>query len=217
MAELITTDKIQYWMKTGESTFVRVTEDIVFDPADDKQRYNPTYKDRLNQPEYVTGHKVSIPFEIDLLTPGALQTYLLANEDELNVETEVIRVLMFRPALPEWAAATAYVLGDKVIADSKVYECTTAGTSDATAPTWPASGTVTDGTTLVWTYVSSSTGYVIGTVGYSAKKATFNMNQDPIDGSAGEAVRLTGTLNMTSDGWTAGTFDPETATFTPAA
>lgn len=160
MAELITTDKIQYWMKTEASTFVRVTEDIVFDPADDKQRYNPTYKDRLNQPEYVTGHKVSIPFEIDLLTPGALQTYLLANEDELNVETEVIRVLMFQEVM--------------------------AGE--------PLAGTGT----------------------YEAKKATFNMNQDPIDGSAGEAVRLTGTLNMTSDGWTAGTFDPETATFTPA-
>ena len=217
MADLITTDKIQYYLKTGDSTYVRVTEDLVFDPADEPQTYAPSYKDRLNQPEYITGHKISIPFEIDMLDPGDLQEFLLANEDGTNIATEVIRVLMFRPALPEWAASTEYSLGDKVIASDKVYECTTAGTSGTEAPTWPASGTVTDGTTLVWTYVSSSTGYVIGTAGYSAKKAAFNLNQNPLDGASGEAVRATGTLRMTDDGWTEGTFDTSSKTFTPVA
>ena len=53
-----------------------------------------------------------------------------------------------------WAAATAYSKGDKVRGGNNVYVCTTAGTSGAAAPTWPAKGTVTDGAgNLVWTYV----------------------------------------------------------------
>jgi len=56
---------------------------------------------------------------------------------------------------PVWAASTAYALGDVVrptTRNSFAYECTTAGTSGATEPTWPttAGTTVTDGT-VVWT------------------------------------------------------------------
>jgi hypothetical protein len=155
MAELITTDQIQYWMKT-DADFVRVTETNAFDPATDLTTYDPTYKDRVNQPSYVTGKKTTIEMDIDLIAPGDLQEWLLANEDEVNVPTEIVRVLMFKAA---------------------------------TAP---------------------ATGYV-------AKKAAFSLTQNPIDGSAGEAAKATGTLKMTSDGWTEGTFDPATATFTPAA
>jgi hypothetical protein len=50
-----------------------------------------------------------------------------------------------------WAATTAYLADALVVASGKLYKCTTAGTSGSTAPTWPASGTVTDGT-AVWTY-----------------------------------------------------------------
>ena len=54
-----------------------------------------------------------------------------------------------------WAASTAYSLGAKVkptTANGNVYECTTAGTSGTTEPTWPTvdGATVTDGT-VVWT------------------------------------------------------------------
>jgi hypothetical protein len=94
--------------------------------------------------------------EIDLMDAGDLSTYLVANEDGINVETEIVRVYMFKPA------------------------------------TTPATG-------------------------YVAKRATFSMNQTPIDGAAGEVLKAKGTLSMTSDGWEAGTFDPDTATFTPAA
>ncbi len=49
-----------------------------------------------------------------------------------------------------WQATTAYVVGGFVIpgtANGHYYKCTTAGTSDATEPTWPTDGTtVTDGT-----------------------------------------------------------------------
>jgi len=54
-----------------------------------------------------------------------------------------------------WSAETAYALGDWVYATATgayLYECTTAGTSGATAPDWPAADgdTVTDGA-AVWT------------------------------------------------------------------
>ena len=66
---------------------------------------------------------------------------------------------VFGPADPvilvkrRWQASTAYALGDKRIPTSpngSYYQCTTAGSSGAAEPTWPASGTVSDGT-AVWT------------------------------------------------------------------
>jgi len=50
-----------------------------------------------------------------------------------------------------WVTATEYALGARVLEGGNIYECTTAGTSGASEPTWPASGTVTDGT-VTWTY-----------------------------------------------------------------
>lgn len=56
------------------------------------------------------------------------------------------------------ATSTAYALGAKVkqaSAASHIYQCTTAGTSGGSAPTWPTTigATVTDGT-AVWTCIS---------------------------------------------------------------
>lgn len=154
MATLITTDQIQYWLRTGANTFVRVTEANAFDPSADISTYDPTYKDRMNQPSYVTGKKTTIEMDVDLITPGALQDWLLENEDKVNVVTDVVRVLMFKKA---------------------------------TAPA----------------------------TGFLAKMAAFVLTQNPLDGSAGEAIRATGTLTMTAADWVVGTFDPATATFTP--
>jgi len=53
-------------------------------------------------------------------------------------------------SLGVWAANRAYVVGDSVYAGGRNYDCTMAGTSGGSAPTWPASGTVNDGT-VVWT------------------------------------------------------------------
>jgi hypothetical protein len=58
-----------------------------------------------------------------------------------------------------WVASTAYNLGDvtrPVTANSHLYQCTTAGTTGSSQPTWPTSaGTVTDGT-AVWTDLGTS-------------------------------------------------------------
>ncbi len=57
------------------------------------------------------------------------------------------------PVKTRWQAGRAYSLGDKVVPASpngSHYQCATAGTSGAAAPSWPASGTVSDGT-VVWT------------------------------------------------------------------
>lgn len=65
-------------------------------------------------------------------------------------------------SLPEWAVATAYILGDRVQAiggNGFVFKCTTAGTSHATTqPVWSGMGglgsTIADNT-VVWTKISA--------------------------------------------------------------
>ena len=64
--------------------------------------------------------------------------------------------------ITDWATAVAKVVGDRVeptTPNGYVYECTTAGTTDAsTEPTWPTTGvgtsTVSDGT-VTWTLLSA--------------------------------------------------------------
>lgn len=74
-----------------------------------------------------------------------------------------------------WQAGHVYVVGDRVVpttlkqaataARNAYYACTTAGTSHASVePTWPASGTVADGT-VVWTYQGAAVGGGLQLVG----------------------------------------------------
>ena len=51
----------------------------------------------------------------------------------------------------------------------------------------------------------------------TAKEAKFAMTESPIDGDAEGPLKAKGTLSMTSDGWTKGTFDEAAKTFTPAS
>lgn len=63
--------------------------------------------------------------------------------------------------IADWAATTAYTVGQRVeptTPNGYVYECTTAGTTAGSEPTWPTTGigssTVSDGT-VVWTLLSA--------------------------------------------------------------
>jgi len=61
---------------------------------------------------------------------------------------------MYMVEVGAWAALTAFRLGQVISASGRFYQCTTAGTSGETAPAWPETGTVTDGT-AVWTVRAS--------------------------------------------------------------
>lgn len=62
-----------------------------------------------------------------------------------------------------WQAKKEYIAGHYLTSGSKFYECTTAGISGATIPTFPSTTvgqTVTDGT-VVWTYRSTGTVFTV--------------------------------------------------------
>lgn len=153
--EPVFTNVLQYYMDTSDSAetpvYTNVTEDTAFDPSSDITTYDPKYKDRINQPSYVSGKKTTIEMDIDIIKNQPFQVWLLKHEDDVNVPTSVVRVWM----------------------DEE--------TSGA----------------------------------YKAKMANFVMTEKPIDGPSGEALKATGTLTMTSDKWTEGTFNPTTKAFTP--
>lgn len=79
----------------------------------------------------------------------------LAEADQLNVCSAQPATYYEGCDPSAWQASTAYSLGDAArptTRNGKVYEVTTAGTSDNSEPTWPttAGNTVTDGS-VVWT------------------------------------------------------------------
>ena len=75
----------------------------------------------------------------------------------IRFRSEIVLELGYRTSPPAWAATTSYAEGDIIIPTAGkltgfFYECTTAGTSGATEPTWPTvlGETVVDNT-VVWT------------------------------------------------------------------
>lgn len=86
-----------------------------------------------------------------------------ANRQNLFFHTYEVEVEAGTSDLPggdDWQASTAYSLADRVVPTTPnecVYECTTAGTTGATEPTWPITpgATVSDGT-VVWTCQGST-------------------------------------------------------------
>ncbi len=62
--------------------------------------------------------------------------------------------------LPIWVANTAYIIGNKIQpigGNGFVYECTTAGTSNSSQPSWPTSpiGTTVADNGVIWTLISA--------------------------------------------------------------
>jgi hypothetical protein len=107
-----------------------------------------------------------------------------------------------------WAASTAYALNDYVVTASptnnRLYKCTTAGTSGASAPTWPTTegGTVSDGT-VTWT--EQTTAMNAGTfteasyTGYARVGVTAGLTEFAGTQGAGTTVASSGTSGQTSN------------------
>ena len=121
--------------------------------------------------------------------------YQLVIEDN-GPHIQIRRVLSY--SKPTWAASTAYAVGDYVMPTQAnmngwYFECTTAGTSGTTEPTWPdaLNATVDDGT-VVWTasgqFWTTWADITRTDVGYTWQQGqTFN---GPV--TAGDGVLITG-------------------------
>jgi len=85
------------------------------------------------------------------ITNGKRITYTPSGSSSYGDRVLIKMVATLTEAIT-WAASTAYTTDAVRIGDGLHYECTTAGTSDSTEPTWPTTidETVTDGT-AVWT------------------------------------------------------------------
>lgn len=62
--------------------------------------------------------------------------------------------------------------------------------------------------------VDFATGEALPTTALEAKQAEGTLTMNPISGEASGPIKLTGTVNLTTE-WTYGTFDAGTGTFTP--
>jgi hypothetical protein len=126
------------------------------------------------------------PLADDALTNPSGKAATLCSEFYDDSRREVLRLAPWtciakRLALTSsgWAASRVRALGDLIYKDGGVFKCTTAGTSGATAATWPASaGTITDGT-AVWTFQYA----IIGTPGdnYTGYKYAYPLPEDYIN------------------------------------
>jgi len=91
-------------------------------------------------------------------------------------------------AADAWANSTAYVVGDRVTNASRVYQCTTAGTSAGSGGPTTTSTAITDGT-VTWAYVGEGT----GVTDIDAESA----NTGPVVGAA----RTIATIETPVSGW----------------
>jgi hypothetical protein len=98
---------------------------------------------------------------VSIITPDYLPAAVAADElidallDGANAQAIRVAPCLPDPTAVEWAATTAYEVGDQVkVAEQQFLEVTVAGTSGGTAPTVPAlRETVTDGT-VTWKRIS---------------------------------------------------------------
>lgn len=115
--------------------------------------------------------------------------------------------------LADWAATTAYSLGNRVeptTPNTYVYEVTTAGTSGGSEPTWPTTvgSTVVDGT-IVWTCVANrhelteiKLALTNGGLAAATPGAALNLGATINSGSANQVevhIRVTNTVTQVSN------------------
>ena len=162
----------------------------------------------------VGGTERSIPF-----VPSVIINSVDSSGSATNFATGT-RIQLYNSsaaAASDWAASTAYVIGDMVLRTSGIgtesgaglwMECTTAGTSNGSEPTWDTTvGNTTADNTCTWTTravelynntpgaVSSlSTTYPSG----ANADATIRYRIASVDGSTGATLGMTGTISATS-------------------
>lgn len=149
-------DELEDYMNLGTDSsdqWVKATNLLSWEFSDDLVTYEPDYIDTKVSPTYVVANKASIEYEKDAYKNNALDTWLMAHEDETNIPVEVCRV--------------------------RTWETASGG-------------------------------------GFAAKKALFLLSPQQLDkNSAGEPVKLKGTLSMKDQSWTKGSF--ASGTFTDAS
>lgn len=90
-------------------------------------------------------------------TRVTLNGYSGAGDQDLTYTAAYVGGYVMPGSIGDWAASTAYTVGQFVrpVADTSIvvlFECTTAGTTDATEPTWDeTAGNTTTDNTATWT------------------------------------------------------------------
>lgn len=80
----------------------------------------------------------------------------VSGDDDARFVTDAAAVIA---AATAWAGTTAYSVGDRVTNDSKIYQCTVAGTSAGSGGPTGTGTDIVDGT-VTWRYLGDGTGYV---------------------------------------------------------
>ena len=115
----------------------------------------PTFENATGCAQLLNGgwdvHTAGGAYPVQVISGVRSQGWNLFNAPNASIDA-----ITQTPAWVSYAANTAFPLNTPISemgADGlqHLYCATTAGTSASSPPTWPASGTVTDGSTLVWT------------------------------------------------------------------
>lgn len=88
--------QLQDYINTSSSaaspSYLNVTSLLSWEFADDQKTYEPDYLDTQKKSKYITGSSASIDYEKDAYSNNALDTFLMAHEDDSNIPVEVVRV-----------------------------------------------------------------------------------------------------------------------------
>ncbi|WP_277071540.1 hypothetical protein [Slackia exigua] len=88
-------DELEDYMDLGQGgaeSNVKVTNLLSWESGDDQVTYEPSYIDVKVAPTYVLANKGSIEYEKDAYRNNALDSWLIAHEDETNIPVKVTRV-----------------------------------------------------------------------------------------------------------------------------
>lgn len=102
--------ELKDYINIGEDSspsWIEVTNLLSWEFSDDQTTYDPSYINVPVSPTYVLGNKASIDYEKDAYKNNALDTWLMAHEDETNIPVEVCRVRTWEGTAPNHPAKRA--------------------------------------------------------------------------------------------------------------